>query len=175
MKSKRLGWAEQAALLLAIAGGLIVLIQAFWITYGVFVRYALGNPDRYVTEATALLLVPVAFAGLAYALHEDAYPKVTLLTERLSPTVQLYLESLNLVIMMSIGIFLAVASTSATIRSFQSGSASEVLAWPRVYFWFPVAVSLWAFSLYAVYELFHVLREGPGRHLQHEEKHDGVV
>jgi len=175
VKSKRLGWAERAALLLAIAGGIVVLIQAFWITYGVFVRYVLGSPDRYVTEATALLLVPVAFAGLAYALKEDAYPKVTLLTERLSPTVQRYLESFNLLIMMSIGLFLAIASTSATFRSFQSGSASEVLAWPRVYFWFPVAVSLWVFSLYAAYQLFLVLRKGPGHHLQHEEKHDGVV
>lgn len=163
------------ALWLAIAGGVIVLIQAFWITYGVFVRYVLGSPDRYVTEATALLLVPVAFAGLAYALREDAYPKVTLLTERFSPRVQRYLECLNLLIMMSIGLFLAIASTSATLRSFQSGAASEVLAWPRVYFWFPVAVSLWAFSLYAVYELVRVLRKGPGHLLEHEEKHDGVV
>lgn len=172
---KRRGWPERAAVLLAIAGGIVVLIQAFWISYGVFVRYVLGSPDRYVTEATALLLVPVAFAGLAYALHEDAYPKVTLLTERFSPRVQRYLESFNMLIMMSIGVFLAIAATSATIRSFQSGSASEVLAWPRVYFWFPVAVSLWAFSLYAAYELFRILRQGPGHHLQHEEKHDGVV
>ena len=172
---KRLGWMERTALLLALAGGVVVLIQAFWISYGVFVRYVLGNPDRYVTEATALMLVPVAFAGLAYALHEDAYPKVTLLTERFSPRVQKYLETFNLFIMLSIGVFLAIAATSATIRSFQSGSASEVLAWPRVYFWFPVAVSLWAFSLYAAYELVRVLRRGPGHLLQHEDSHDGVV
>jgi len=172
---KRLGWVERAAVLLAMAGGIVVLIQAFWISYGVFVRYALGSPDRYVTEATALLLVPVAFAGLAYALREDAYPRVTLLTERFSPRVQRYLEFFNMLTMLGIGVFLAIASTSATMRSFQSGSASEVLAWPRFYFWFPVALSLWAFSLYAAYELFGVLWRGPGHHLQHEEKHDGVV
>lgn len=172
---KRLGWVERAAVLLAMAGGIVVLIQAFWISYGVFVRYVLGSPDRYVTEATALLLVPVAFAGLAYALREDAYPRVTLLTERFSPRVQRYLEFFNMLIMLGIGVFLAIASTSATMRSFQSGSASEVLAWPRFYFWFPVAFSLWTFSLYAAYELFRVLRRGPGHHLQHEEKHDGVV
>ena len=172
---KNLNWAGRAVVLLATAGGIVVLIQAFWITYGVFVRYVLGSPDRYVTEATALLLVPVAFAGLAYALREDAYPKVTLLTERFPLRVQKYLEAFNLLIMLSIGVFLAIASTSASIRSFQSGSASEVLAWPRVYFWIPVAVSVWAFSLYAAYELFQVLRKGPGHHLQHEEEHDGMV
>lgn len=172
---KHLGWVQRAAVLLAMAGGIVVLIQAFWISYGVFVRYVLGSPDRYVTEATALLLVPVAFAGLAYALREDAYPRVTLLTERFSPRVQRYLEFFNMLIMLGIGVFLAIASTSATMRSFQSGSASEVLAWPRFYFWFPVALSLWAFSLYAAYELFRVLWRGPGHHLQHEDKHDGVV
>lgn len=172
---KRIGLPGRIAMLLALAGGIVVLVQAFWISYGVFVRYVLGDPDRYVTEATALLLVPVAFAGLAYALHEDAYPKVTLLTEHFSRRVQKYLEAFNLIIMIGIGVFLAIASTSATIRSFESGSASEVLAWPRFYFWFPVAVSVWAFSLYAAYELFRVLRKGPGHQLQHEEKHDGVV
>lgn len=49
-----------------------------------------------MTEATALLLFPVAFLGLAFALYEDAYPKVTMLIDHLparlrplSPTGQL--------------------------------------------------------------------------------------
>ena len=52
-----------------------------------FMRYVLNAPDRFVTEATALLLVPVAFAGLAFALKEDAYPKVTMVTDRLPQSV----------------------------------------------------------------------------------------
>ena len=158
-----------------MAGALVVLVQAFWISYGVFVRYVLGDPDRYVTEATALLLVPVAFAGLAYALREDAYPKVTLLTERFSDTSQRYISVLNLLIMLLIGLFLAVASTSASVRSFSSGAASEVLAWPRFYFWVPVAVSLWVFTIYAAYQIYLTLRRGPGAQLKHERSHDGVV
>lgn len=76
---------ERLVVWLAGAGAVVVLVQMVWISYGVFVRYGLGKPDRMVTEATALLLFPVAFAGLAYALREDAYPKVTMLTERFGP------------------------------------------------------------------------------------------
>ena len=60
---------ERFVIWLAGAGAVIVLVQMAWISYGVFVRYGMGKPDRMVTEATALLLFPVAFAGLAYALR----------------------------------------------------------------------------------------------------------
>ena len=80
-----IGHVERAVVWLAAAGAIVVLVQMVWITYGVFTRYALNAPDRMVTEATALLLFPVAFAGLAYAMKEDAYPKVTMLTDTLPP------------------------------------------------------------------------------------------
>ena len=68
----------------AAAGALIVVVQMVWISHGVFMRYAMGSPDRMVTEATALLLFPVALLGLAYALREDSYPRVTLVTDAIS-------------------------------------------------------------------------------------------
>ena len=77
MLNKSISIAEKLTKWLAIAGGLVILIQMGWISIGVFRRYVLGNPDGYVTEATALLLFPVAFLGLAFALKENAYPTVT--------------------------------------------------------------------------------------------------
>ena len=144
---------EILAKILLYFGGTIVIIQTIWISYGVFVRYVLNSPDSMVTEATALMLVPVAFLGLAYALSKDAYPKVTLLHDLMPDPLKLIIDKLNLLIMTLTGLFFSVAACEALIRSYNSGSASEVLLWPRFYFWIPVAISLIVFTLLALARL----------------------
>lgn len=141
---------EKIANILLYSGGLVVFIQASWITYGVFMRYVMDNPDGMVTEATALMLVPVAFFGLAYALSKDAYPKVTLLRDILPKKVQAVIDRVNLLIMTLTGLFFSIASGEAAVRAFHSGAASEILLWPRFYFWIPVAISLFVFTLLAL-------------------------
>jgi TRAP-type C4-dicarboxylate transport system permease small subunit len=132
---------------------LIVLVQAFWVTYGVFVRYALGLPDGTVTEATALLLVPLAFLGLPYALREDAFPRVTLLTDRMPRRLAIAIGKLNLLIMICLGLFLAAVTLNATVTSFRSGASSSVLEWPEYLFWAPVAVASCTFVCFGIYRL----------------------
>ncbi|TRD23255.1 TRAP transporter small permease [Palleronia caenipelagi] len=149
---------ERVVIWIAALGGIIVLIQMVWISYGVFTRYGLGKPDRLVTEATALLLFPVAFAGLAFALREDAMPKVTMLIDRFSPKVQHAIAILNHAIMLGVGMFFAYAGVSATIRSFNSGVASEILHWPRWWFWAPGATALVLFTLYVGLRLIRLIR-----------------
>ncbi|MBE0453223.1 TRAP transporter small permease [Roseovarius autotrophicus] len=153
-----IGLVERAVVWLAALGGVVVIVQMVWITYGVFTRYALRAPDRMVTEATALLLFPVAFAGLAYAMREDAYPKVTMLTDTLSPLWRKVAAVVNLCVMLGVGLFFSLAAVSATIRSFNSGSSSEILLWPRYAFWAPGALALLLFSLYAGLRLIRLLR-----------------
>lgn len=140
-------------LLVTGAGALVVLVQAGWISYGVFVRYVLNEPDRFVTEATALLLVPVAFAGLAYALKEDAFPQVTMLVDLLPPRVQWLIGTINLALMLAIGLFFTLATGGAAIRTYFSGASTEVLRWPEFVFWVPVAISILVFDLYALVRL----------------------
>lgn len=149
---------ERMVVWLAGAGAVVVLVQMLWISYGVFVRYGLGKPDRMVTEATALLLFPVAFAGLAYALREDAYPKVTMVTERFGPRLRKALDVINLALMLGVGLFFSYAGVSATIRAWNSGVASEILHWPRYLFWAPGALALVLFSFYAVLRLIQAIR-----------------
>jgi TRAP-type C4-dicarboxylate transport system permease small subunit len=149
---------ERAVVWLAAAGAVVVLVQMVWITYGVFTRYALNAPDRMVTEATALLLFPVAFAGLAYAMREDAYPKVTMLTDTLPPMGRKVAAVVNLCVMLGVGLFFSLAAVSATIRSFNSGASSEILLWPRYAFWAPGALALLLFSLYAGLRLIRLIR-----------------
>tara|TARA_R110002072_G_scaffold47077_1_gene130108 strand:- start:4924 stop:5433 length:510 start_codon:yes stop_codon:yes gene_type:complete len=149
---------ERAVVWMAGAGAVVVLVQMVWISYGVFVRYGLGKPDRMVTEATALLLFPVAFAGLAYAMREDAYPKVTMATDLLSPSMRKVFDVINHSLMLGVGMFFSYAGVSATIRAFNSGVASEILHWPRYLFWAPGALALVLFSFYAALRLIRLIR-----------------
>ena len=109
---------ERLAVVLAGVGAVIIVVQMLWISYGVFMRYVLSSPDGTVTEATALLLFPAAFLGLAYALKEDAYPKVSFLPDALSPRGRRWLEALNLVLMIVVGGFFSIAAVDATWLSF---------------------------------------------------------
>ncbi|UOD49493.1 TRAP transporter small permease [Orrella daihaiensis] len=140
----------------AIIGGIIILIQMSWISYGVFTRYVLGDPDAYVTEATALLLFPVAFLGLAYALSVNAYPTVSYVVDTLQGKAKRALVAFNLLIMVLIGAFFSYAGIDATIKAYSSGAASEILLWPRFYFWLPGAIALVLFTWYAMLRLAQV-------------------
>jgi len=152
---------EWLAVALATIGALIILVQMLWMSYGVFMRYAIGRPDRMVTEATALLLFPVALAGLAYALREDSFPRVTMLTDLFPPLLQRLVAGMNALIMAGIGVFLSITAVNATQRAFTSGAASEILRWPRWYFWAFVAVSLVVFTIYATLRLVRIVLPPP--------------
>ncbi len=138
-----LGYAAMAA------GAVVVLALAAWVSYGVVMRYVFRSPDAVVTEATALLLFPVAFAGLAYALEMDAYPRVTVLVDKLPPRAAQFLEGACRLMMSAVGGFFALAASQAAVRDFHSGAASEILLWPRWIFWTPSAAALWLFALLA--------------------------
>lgn len=144
---------ERLAVWLAGAGAVIIIVQMAWISYGVFMRYVMSRPDGTVTEATALLLFPAAFLGLAYALKENAYPKVSFLPDALGPRGRRWLEALNLVLMIAVGGFFSIAAVDATLNSFDSGAASEILLWPRYLFWAPGALALVVFTLHVAVKL----------------------
>ena len=137
-----------------VAGMVLIAIQSVWITYGVFVRYVLGRPDGVVTEATALMLVPLAFLGLPYALKEDGFPKVTFLTDHIPHLAADAVGKLNLVIMIVIGGFFTAATGNAALSTYQSGVASSVLGWPEYLLWAPVAISSGVFVLQGAVQLF---------------------
>lgn len=162
---------EWLVLGLAAIGALIIVIQMVWISYGVFMRYVIGRPDRMVTEATALLLFPVALVGLAYAMREDSYPRVTLLTDVLRPGIQKLIALMNGAIMALIGVFFSITTINATIRAFNSGASSEILNWPRYLFWGAAAASLSVFTLYATLRLVQIALSPASE----KDERDGMV
>jgi TRAP-type C4-dicarboxylate transport system permease small subunit len=144
---------EWLVVAMAALGAFLIFVQMVWITYGVFMRYVMGAPDRLVTEATALLLFPVALVGLAYAMREDSYPRVTLLTDLMGPGWRKLVGLVNGGIMVAIGVFFSITTINATIRAFNSGASTEILRWPRYLFWSPVAFAICLFTLYALLRL----------------------
>lgn len=144
-------WLARWAVWLAYAGALVVFVQVVWTSYGVMMRYAFGKPDAYVTEATALLLFPVAFLGLAYAMKEDAYPRVSFLLDATKgkPSHRWIKAGTELVVIV-VGVYFSWASIDAAIKSFHSQAASEILLWPRLYFWVPSALAIALFTLFAI-------------------------
>ena len=147
-------WFDRCAVWCAAWGAMIVLVQMVWITYGVIVRYGFRSPDGVVTEATALLLFPVAFTGLALALKENAYPTVSILIDRFSPRWRSAATLVNMSLIVATSGFFAIASIRATIFSFQSRTTSIVLLWPRYWFWAQVAL---AFVILTTYSLLKLL------------------
>lgn len=139
-------WMGRFISLMIFGGGVLILVQAVWISWGVFARYVLRDPDEIVTEATALLLVPLAFVGIAYALQEDAFPKVTMLIDKLPAAIARRIRFLNLVMMTLIGVFFTVVAGSATIRTYETGAVSSIIEWPEFAFWAPVCVFIGAFT-----------------------------
>jgi TRAP-type C4-dicarboxylate transport system permease small subunit len=148
---------ERLAVWLAALGAMIIVVQTVWISYGVFMRYVIGKPDGTVTEATAMLLFPAALLGLAYALRENAYPQVTFLVDALGARGRKVINAVNLLLMITVGVFFSIAGVQATIRAYGSGTASEILLWPRYLFWAPGALALVVFTLYACARLATVL------------------
>lgn len=148
---------ERLAVGLAALGALIIVVQTLWISYGVFMRYVIGKPDGTVTEATAMLLFPAALLGLAYALRENAYPKVSFLLDALGPRGRKVMTAVNLLLMIMVGAFFSIAGVQATMGAYASGSASEILLWPRYLFWAPGALALVVFTLYACVRLASAL------------------
>jgi TRAP-type C4-dicarboxylate transport system permease small subunit len=137
----------------AVAGILILVLKPVWISYGVLTRYLLGSPDRYVTEATALLLIPLAFLGLPLAFRSNAIPEVTVLVNLLPPRLGRYLFVMKLMVMSAIGGFFTYMTCAALIRSYQAGTASSIIGWPEWPIWLVLTACMGLFTLQALHRL----------------------
>jgi TRAP-type C4-dicarboxylate transport system permease small subunit len=143
-------WLSRAVSALIVLGGILILVESFWITWGVFIRYVLRSPDSMITEATALLLVPLAFVGMAHALNDDAFPKVTLLVEKFPERIRSVIHLFNMALMFLIGIFFSMVGVSAAFRTYNAGNTTDILEWSEWIFWVPIAIFFVVFTILAL-------------------------
>ena len=97
----------------------------------------------------------LAFLGLAFAMKEDAYPRVSFLLDatRGRPVHKWIRGGTDLVVIV-VGLYFSFASVNATVKAFSSEAASEILLWPRFYFWIPSALAIVFFTLYALVRFY---------------------
>lgn len=149
---------DKISIYLAYLGGLIIAIQSIWISVSVFLR-KLGHPDPYVTETTALMLLPLAFLGMSYALKENGYPQVTLLCDKLPQKISYYLNIIKYLVIFFIGVFFTLTLYKAYTLAYVSGASSEILEIPRTYVAFPTLVSMIFFNLYSFIKIIKSFKE----------------
>jgi TRAP-type C4-dicarboxylate transport system permease small subunit len=143
---------------LAYIGGAIILIQSIWISISVVLR-KMGHPDPYVTETTALMLLPLAFLGMSYALKVNGYPEVTIFRDKLPTKIAKYLIYIRYILIFLIGIFFTLTLYKAFTLAYMSGASSEILEIPRTYVAFPTLLSMIFFNIFSFFKIITVIKE----------------
>lgn len=109
----KVNWLNKAALILGKSRpfsrwcntvGITILFLMVCLTFiDVVLRYIFSQPIKGTYELTGLMLVLVVFLGIAYAQDEKLHVAVDVITDRLSPTARLVVETITTIL--SIGIF----------------------------------------------------------------------
>ena len=90
------------------AVGMVIIFAMAVIVFtdAILLRHVFRRPLSGSNEIVAVMLVTAVFLGIAYAQTQRAHVNVTLITSRLSPKVQLVLDTITSIL--SIGIFALV-------------------------------------------------------------------
>ncbi len=88
--------------------GLAVAAMSLMIPWGIFARYVLGSGASWPEPVSILLMVLFTFVGAAASYRAGAHMAVGMLTDRLPPHLQGYIEILVQLLMATISLFMLV-------------------------------------------------------------------
>ncbi|WP_252271909.1 TRAP transporter small permease [Pseudomonas subflava] len=88
--------------------GLSVAVMALIIPWGIFARYVLGAGSSWPEPVAILLMVLFTFIGAAASYRAGAHMAVTMLTDRLPPHTQRYIEILVQLLMAAVCLFMTI-------------------------------------------------------------------
>ena len=155
-----------ASKLLAVAGGVSLLLMAAATTVDVLGRNLFGTPLRGALEIVSVGLVLTLFGGMPYAETRDEHIRVDILTDRFSPSAQVALAlGMRWLYLLVVGI-LAWQCWEQARFLLARHSNTGVMAIPLAPFMFAVAVVLGVFALAVLVNLFKVasaFRAAPSR------------
>lgn len=143
-----------------IALGFLAFMM-FGITLDVVLRALTGKPVPGLFEMSEMSMVMVVFMGLGWAQSDDAHIRVTMLTDKFSPTLQRLATMLAWLLAALALLMLAYPSTleaiySFSIREFRWGYFQVPIWWAKI----AVAIGLW---LAVIQTLLHALLVLTGR------------
>ncbi len=127
--------------------GICIVATCVMTTYGVAMRYGFNKPPIFVEEFAGYLLLVTVFLGMVYTFERGEHIRITILTQRLPKTVQMYLEAITL----SLGLVLILLLTKWAwilwLYNFRVGVTS--LTSLHVPLWIPVTALVVGLSLFA--------------------------
>lgn len=117
---------ERGNELLGLGGGFIILGMMLIIFYEVVMRYLFNRPTIWVTETSELLLVIIAFLVLSYTLQTDGHVAVTIVKERVSERVRLYMQLATSVVALLFGGVLTWFGLVVALEDLESSAISSM-------------------------------------------------
>jgi TRAP-type C4-dicarboxylate transport system permease small subunit len=148
-------WADYG--LLAITGGVLVFLTCM-IFVDICLRFLFNSPLPASAESTELMMPYIAFGALSYTLSLGAHIRITLLNERVSRKVRVFLEIIACFIG---GLFSAYLTYKGWLFFWESFVIrEEMLAIIKLPWWagkFAMPLGMFFFTLRFFYRLIAVL------------------
>ena len=107
--------------------GVAVLTMATLVTSGVFMRYLLNAPSKWIDEITTYLMVVLISLGLAYTQREGGHIRVDFLFNRLSKTARGWVDLITLVLFFVYAVILLYFTSTNCILSWKLGTTSMTI------------------------------------------------
>lgn len=136
---------------LAFVAVLVLLFMMVATVADVGKRYLVGTPIPGVTEMGEVLMVMSVFSGVAYAEYRGAHVRVTLLLEKLPPRVAAIVNSLSMILVLTLIAWMVWVTTGRALDSIETNEIRfglvKIPVWPgRV----AIAAGLTAYFLEAI-------------------------
>jgi len=95
----------------------IIFLTAVWIFGDVIGRYFFNQPIPGTTELIKTAIIAIVFLGFPYALYKKAHIRTTVLTHRLSPEYNKWLEIISSIIGITIFSLVCIYGWKAAVKA----------------------------------------------------------
>lgn len=135
---------------------LILLSLITLLSVGVFLRYIVGSPIAWSTEATSLLLAWLSFLGLAVTAAERRHMLMDLLRNKWKGKFKTVIELVLSAIIIAASVY--VIYYGVEISEFNASLTSEELQISYAYFYAAIPVGFFFYLLFEIQHVIGVLR-----------------
>lgn len=116
-------------LVMAIAGGTVIVLLMLYNLTGTFMRYFARMPVPGVTEISGYLLAFVVFMGLPYTLEKGGHIHVDTFVKYLGPRKQQAARAVSALFVAFVGFFFCWKGFALSLSKFNVVSSSELQLW----------------------------------------------
>ena len=140
-------------------GALLVIATMVVVAYSVVLRYVFGKPQVWTDELVSFWLVAIVTLGAADVLRRDGHIRIDLLTDRLSPRVQAWVDVWGLISVIILSTVLTISGWEMVMFSWTVDLLSE--GYLEMPMWIPqvfVPIGFTLMGLAALHRLIQRLR-----------------